>query len=163
MHYTYILCINAKRRAIVECMANDWTSMKFLKYYANNMLIWLLQGHQTVYIYAIYRVYIEIMTLRPCKDTSCALMTTCTYIQVYNIIVVLINFILRVWICSKRFVSLVCRANFEIRIIIHIGFSNTICSQKLWFLLLQGWWLLWQQQPWGEVKPFEIYINYTFY
>lgn len=74
----------------------------------------IIRGRQTVYIYAIYRVYIEIMTLRPCKDTSCALMTTCTYIHIYNIIVVLIIFILRVCVCSKRFVSPVCRTNFEI-------------------------------------------------
>lgn len=82
------------------------------------MLMRLLRGHQTVYIYAIYRVYIEIMTQRPCKDTSCALMTTCTYVHIYNIIVVLIILVLRVYVCSKRFVSPICRANFEIRIII---------------------------------------------
>jgi len=69
-YYTYskrILCVYAKLRRV------SWRkSVTFLKYYAN-MLMRLLRGRQTVYIYAIYRVYIEIMTQRPRGDTSCAL------------------------------------------------------------------------------------------
>lgn len=51
--YTYstrILCAYAKRQV------SGRKSVTFLKYYAN-MLMRLLRGHQTVYIYAISRLH----------------------------------------------------------------------------------------------------------
>jgi len=95
-YYTYstrILCAYAKRR--VSCRK----SVTFLKYY-ENMLMRLLRGRQTGYIYAIYRVYIEIMTLRPRGDTTCALQRHMrSYIHISLTLLLLYLYYFRLDVC----------------------------------------------------------------
>lgn len=91
--YTYstrILCVYAKRQV-------SWRkSVTFLKYYAN-MLMRLLRGRQTVYIYAIYRVYIEIMTPSSRRDMSCALQWQHAHSFIYKPIIIIVVIIIFVW------------------------------------------------------------------